>query len=167
MDTVIGRRGLVRVSGHALALALLALVGCGPVAETTVSCAELSDPDLTRVVMTVDTAVSELYVVTPEFLWADPDQPETRRFDAGTSDVSPNLADRPGVRVEALRGRDGAVRVVDFAALEPGALELEGLRGSLVMHETYRGDRALASFFYTASGHPAHIVPLQCRCFRD
>lgn len=141
----------------------LCTVCAEPVAATTVSCSELSDPDRTRVLIEVGSSISDFAIVTPEFLWSTPGQPDTRRFEAGKSDVSPNLVGRAGVVVEVLRGKDGELRAVDFGVIDPDALELEGLRGSLVLHEPFLDDRAIGSLFYTATGDLVAVVPLACR----
>jgi len=148
-------------------LSLCALSGEPPLAGTTISCVELSDPDRTRVLMGLDATIERIEIVTPEFLWSAPGQPETRRFAAGKSDVSPDLVGRDGVYVEELRGKDGALRGVDFGVLDPDALELEGLRGSLVLHEPFLDDRAIGSLYYRATGGLISVVPLTCRRYPE
>jgi hypothetical protein len=136
-------------------------------AGTTISCVELSDPDRTRVLMELDARIVRLEIVTPELTWSAPGQPETRRFESGKSDVSPNLVGREGVYVEDLRGKDGALRGVDFGVLNPDALEAEGLRGSLMLHEPFLDDRAVGSLYYTATGNLVSVVPLTCRRYPE
>lgn len=149
----------------------LALAACVPgksAAQAMIVCAELADADRTRAVVESDDAdgsISHLEIVTPEFLWPAPGQRETRRFPAGRSDVSPNLAGRADVRVGTVSDAAGELRVVDFAARTPDALELEGLRGSLVLHEGFQNRRALASLFYAATGNLVSVTALECRYF--
>ncbi len=161
-------------TGRAATLAAclgLALAACVPgksAAQAMIVCAELADADRTRVVVErdgTDGRISHLEIVTPEFLWTAPGQRETRRFPAGRSDVSPNLAGHADVRVETVSDAGGELRVVDFAARRPDALELEGLRGSLVLHEGFQNRRALASLFYAASGNLVSVTALECRRF--
>ena len=149
--------------GAALALAS----GCAPSATFTVSCAELGDPDRTRAVLEWAGSVTAFQIVTPEYLWHDPEQPETRRFDAGESDTSPDLVGRAGVYLRTLAGEDGTPRVLDFGVEEPDALELEGLRGSLIYHETFVDGRAFGSLYYRAAGDITAVVPVVCERFED
>lgn len=148
-------------------LALGTLSGELALAETRISCVELSDADRTRVLVGLDSRIERLEIVTPEFFWSAAGQPETKRFAAGKSDVSPNLVGRDGVYVEELRGKDGALRGLDFGVLDPDALELEGLRGSLVLHEPFLDDRAIGSLYYTATGNLVAVVPLTCRRYPE
>ena len=90
-----------------------------------------------------------------------PGQPETRRFAAGVSDTSPDLAG--ALRFTALVDADGDLRLLDFAAPAPDAVQLEGLRGSLALHETWQNDRALGSLFHAATGNLVDVAPVQCR----
>lgn len=161
-------------SGRAAALATglsLALAACAPGQSATpamIVCAELADPDRTRAVVensAADGRIDQFEIVTPEFLWAAPGQRETPRFPAGRSDVSPNLAGRADVRLETVSDAAGEIRAIDFAALSPDALELEGLRGSLMLHEGFQNQRAVASLFYAASGNLVAVTALECRRF--
>ena len=97
-------------------------------------CSEIANPDLTRALFDLDSQlgrVTRFEIVTPEFLWPAPGQPETPRFAAGQSDVSPDFATHPGVRLEASFDAREQLRMVDFSTRAPEALALEGLRGSL------------------------------------
>jgi hypothetical protein len=157
----------VMLSRWTLGAALTLASGCAPSATFTVSCAEIGDPDRTRAVLEWDGSVTAFQIVTPEYLWHDPDQPETRRFDAGESDTSPDLVGRPGVYLRTLAGPDGTPRVLDFGVDEPDALELEGLRGSLIYHEPFVDGRAFGSLYYTALGGITAVVPVACERFAD
>ncbi len=149
----------------------LALVACTPgqsAAQVMIVCAELADSERTRAVVESDAAdgsITHFEIVTPEFLWEAPGQRETPRFPAGRSDVSPDLAGRAQLRLEAVRDAAGEVRIIDFGVRTPDALELEGLRGSLVLHESFQNQRALASLFYAASGNLVSVTALECRRF--
>ena len=165
-------------------VALLALVGlaitsgCGagsPAADTNggrpssapailIVCSSLDDPDQTRLLLGLAAdarSVTRFELVTPDFLWRIPGQPETRRFAAGESDASPDLAG--ALRFTALVDADGDLRLLDFAAPAPDAVQLEGLRGSLALHETWQNDRALGSLFHAATGNLVDVAPVQCR----
>ncbi len=129
-------------------------------------CSRLDDADQTRLVLglAVDGRhVTRFEIVTPDFLWRIPSQPETRRFAAGESDASPDLAG--ALRFAALVDADGDLRMLDFAAPAPDAVQLEGLRGSLALHERWQNERALGSLFHAATGNLTDVVPVQCRRF--
>lgn len=133
-------------------------------------CTELHDNDRTRLVLELGRAhtatrpdVVRFEIVTPEFLWPAPGQPETPRFPAELSDASPNLA--TALRFGAAHDSDDALRLLDFHAREPDAVALEGLRGSLALHESWQNRRALASLFYAATGNLVQLVALDCRRF--
>ncbi|EPZ14470.1 hypothetical protein M622_05670 [Thauera terpenica 58Eu] len=161
----------------------IALLAASPAAgaRTLIVCSALDDAELTRAVLEVedgasaahggdryaDLRISHLEIVTPEFIWSTPGQPETRRFDAARSDVSPDLAQLDTVAIHTTRDAEGVLRIVDFAVLEPDALELEGLRGSLMLHETWQNARAIASLYYTHSGNRLVVAALACRRFED
>ncbi len=125
-------------------------------------CAELADTDRTRVVMTVADAVTRFELVTPEFLWPHPDQPESRRFAAGFSDVSPDLVTEAAIAISTTVDAHGQLRIVDFASRSPETPALAGLRGSLVLHDSWLDRRAPASLYYTGSDHPTSITALMC-----
>jgi len=133
------------------------------VSPALIICSELADSDRTRAVLELDGDVRSFEIVTPEFLWAAPGQPETARFPAGVSDVSPNLAARNDVRLETVHDAEGVLRLIDFGARMPDALEMEGLRGSLAWHETWQNQRAVASLYYTATGREDVVIALTCR----
>lgn len=101
-------------------------------------------------------SVSGLEIVTPEYAWTDPDSPQ------GKTDVSPNLVGRKGVYVTPLFDSKGQLRILDFGVRAPEALELEGLRGSLVFHAVFLNDRAFASLFYAGTGNLVSITSLVC-----
>jgi hypothetical protein len=131
-------------------------------------CASLADPDQTRLLLGLGAdgrSVTRFELVTPDFLWAIPGQPETRRFAAGESDTSPDLAD--ALRFSLLSDTDGELRLLDFAAPTPDAVQLEGLRGSLALHESWQNDRALGSLFHAATGNLTEVAPVQCRRFEQ
>ena len=159
--------------GMAAALACLTLLvgGQAAAAQTLIICSALDDAALTRAVLEVeddaDLRISRLEIVTPDFLWSAPGQPETPRFPAGQSDVSPNLAQSDRVIIRTTRDEEGELRIVDFGVLEPDALELEGLRGSLVLHESWQDARAIASLYYTHTGNQLVVTALACRRFED
>ncbi len=169
-----------RVAAVFACIALLA-GGQALAARTLIVCSALDDAELTRAVLEVedgangthegpeyaDLRVSHLEIVTPEFLWSAPGQPETRRFAAAQSDVSPDLAQLDTVTIHTTRDREGVLRIVDFAVLDPDALELEGLRGSLMLHETWQLDRAIASLYYTHTGKQLVVAALTCRRFEE
>lgn len=75
--------------------------------------------------------------------------------------MSPDLAG--ALRFTALVDADGDLRVLDFAAPAPDAVQLEGLRGSLALHESWQNDRALASLLHAATWQLADVAPVQCR----
>ncbi|MGE5155496.1 MAG: hypothetical protein ACM3ST_15975 [Bdellovibrio bacteriovorus] len=166
MDPTRARQRTTAIVTAAIGLTLLT-AGGESLAAATISCAELSDPDRVRVLLEVGAEIEWLQIVTPEFLWGAPGQPETRGFPAGKRDVSPNLVGREGVYVEALRDAPGALRAVDFGVSDPDALELEGLRGSLALHEPFLDDRAIGSLYYRAMGDLLSVVPLSCRRYPD
>lgn len=129
-------------------------------------CTRLDDADETRLLLGLATdgrSVTRFEIVTPDFLWRIPGQPETRRFAAEQSDASPDLATM--LRFTALADADGELRVLDFSAPTPDAVQLEGLRGSLALHESWQNQRALASLFYSATGNLLEVVALACRRF--
>ncbi len=174
--------------GMAAALVCLTLLvgGQAAAAQTLIICSALDDAALTRAVLEVedgagagsgagtgrvagdaDLRINRLEIVTPDFLWSAHGQPETPRFPAGQSDVSPNLAQSDRVIIRTTRDEEGELRIVDFGVLEPDALELEGLRGSLVLHETWQDARAIASLYYTHTGNQLVVTALACRRFED
>ena len=127
-------------------------------------CTRLDDADETRLLLGLAAdgrSVTRFELVTPDFLWRIPGQPETRRFAAGESDASPDLAG--ALRFTALVDADGDLRLLDFAAPAPDAVQLEGLRGSLALHESWQNDRALGSLFHAATGNLVDVAPVQCR----
>jgi diadenosine tetraphosphatase ApaH/serine/threonine PP2A family protein phosphatase len=131
-----------------------------------VICTDLHDSDATRAVLTVDLdagIVSGLEVVTPDLLWSDPDQPETRRFAAGKTDVSPDLAIEKDVAIRTTRDAEGELRIVDFAVTRPMALEFEGFRGSILLHDGFFNKTAYGSLYYSATGNVLSISPLVCK----
>ena len=129
-----------------------------------VVCSSMEDADDTRLVLGLAAdgrRVTRFEIVTPDFLWNIPGQPETPRFPAGQSDASPDLAG--ALRFEAITDAHGELRLLDFGAPEPDAVQLEGLRGSLALHETWQNDRALGSQFHAATGNLVEVAPVQCR----
>jgi hypothetical protein len=144
------------------------LLGLVPLSHAdTLLCADLSDPDQTRLVAELDHGVKRLNLVTPEFLWSDPLQPETRRFPAGKTDTSPNLAGRADVEVRVALDPSGLTRTVFIRSLDPNALELAGLRGELVIHDVWQSAHAVGSLFYSATGNIQVVVPVQCEHLSD
>lgn len=137
----------------------------GP-APSLIVCSRLDDGDETRLLLGLGAdgrSVTRFELVTPDFLWQVPGQPETRRFAAGESDASPDLAG--ALRFAAISDADGALRVLDFAAPTPDAVQLEGLRGSLALHESWQNDRALGSLFHAATGNLVDVTAVQCARF--
>lgn len=137
-------------------------------APRLIVCGQLDDIDQTRLVLGLGADgvhVTRFELVTPDFIWRIPDQPETRRFPAGESDASPDLA--ATLRFAALTDAEGDLRLLDFAAPAPDAVQLEGLRGSLALHERWLNERALASLFYAATGNVQEVVALECRRFGE
>lgn len=131
-------------------------------------CSRLDDADETRLLLGLAAdghSVTRFEIVTPDFLWHIPGQPETRRFAAGESDTSPDLAGTLNFAV--LADANGELRVLDFAAPTPDSVQLEGLRGSFALHERWQNQRALASLFYAATGNLLELVALACRRFGD
>lgn len=173
------RRSPVLTTARTLcALASLAFAsGCGaekPLAEPVghasgdwlIVCSQLDDVDQTRLVLglVADGArVTRFEIVTPDFTWLIPGQPETRRFAAGESDASPDLAS--ALHFSALADSAGDLRLLDFSVPTPDAVQLEGLRGSLALHENWQNDRALGSLFHAATGNLSEVAPVQCRRF--
>lgn len=142
-----------------------AAIAPGPGAWLIV-CSQLDDAERTRLVLGLGAdgaRVTRFEIVTPDFTWRIPGQPETRRFPAGESDASPDLSG--ALRFAATRDADGEMRLLDFAVPTPDAVQLEGLRGSLALHETWQNLRALASLFYAATGNLQEVVALECRRF--
>ena len=141
------------------------LAAPGPAAAPwLIVCSRLDDSDETRLLLGLAAdgrSVTRFEIVTPDFLWHISGQPETRRFAAGESDASPDLAG--ALRFAALADADGDLRLLDFAAPTPDAVQLEGLRGSLAMHETWQNDRALGSLFHAATGNLIDVTAVQCR----
>lgn len=143
-------------------------------AGNLVVCADLADSNLTRATYAQDATgrLTHFDIVTPDTLWPAPGQPETPRFAAGESDVSPNLANHPGVRVDLLSDTGGALRIIDFASRTPDAIAIEALRGSLVMHEAFvvmheafDQRRAVGSLYITAGGTRVSVTTVMCRRF--
>jgi len=186
MRTIPARRRAPATTAAAMLLALLGLAftgGCsaetpppdtpttrpvpGPAAAPwLIVCSRLDDANETRLLLGLATdgrSVTRFEIVTPDFLWRIPGQPETRRFAAGESDASPDLA--RALRFSALVDADGELRLLDFAAPTPDAVQLEGLRGSLALHESWQNDRALGSLFHAATGNLVDVAPVQCRRF--
>jgi hypothetical protein len=157
------RRTLI---AQALAFALLpgCIVAPALAQPALVVCSELADSDRTRLVLRLGTVVESLIIVTPDFLWPTPGQPETARFPANYSDTSPDLT-ALDVHIETLSGTDGEPRIVDFAARTPDALPYEGLRGSWALHDTWVNSRAVASLYYTGSDGTIEVIALGCRRF--
>ncbi len=127
-------------------------------------CRSVADADDTRLLLGLAAdgrRVTRFEIVTPDFLWNIPGQPETPRFPAGQSDASPDLAG--ALRFEAIIDADGELRLLDFGVPEPDTVQLEGLRGSLALHERWQNDRALGSLFHAATGNLLDIAPVQCR----
>ena len=141
----------------------------GPAAAPwLIVCTRLDDADETRLLLGLAAdgrSVNRFEIVTPDFLWRILGQPETRRFAAGESDTSPDLAG--ALRFTALVDADGDLRLLDFAAPAPDGVQLEGLRGSLALHETWQNGRALGSLFHAATGNLVDIAPVQCRRFEQ
>ncbi|MDX9886795.1 hypothetical protein [Thauera sp.] len=141
----------------------------GPAATPwLIACSRLDNADETRLLLGLGAdgrSVTRFEIVTPDFLWRIPGQPETRRFSAGQSDASPDLAG--ALRFAALADADGELRMLDFTAPAPDAVQLEGLRGSLALHESWQNDRALGSLFHAATGNLTDVSPVQCRRFEQ
>lgn len=141
----------------------------GPAAAARlIVCTRLDDAEQTRLLLGLAAdghRVTRFEIVTPDFLWRIPGQPESRRFAAGESDASPDLAGR--LRFTALTDGEGELRALDFAAPAPDAVQLEGLRGSLALHEPWQNDRALGSLFHAATGNLVDVAPVQCRRFEQ
>lgn len=137
----------------------------GPAAAPwLIVCSRLEDADETRLLLGLAAdgrSVTRFEIVTPDFLWHIPGQPETRRFAAGESDASPDLAG--ALRFTALVDADGELRLLDFAAPTPDAVQLEGLRGALALHESWQNDRALGSLFHAATGNLSDVTAVQCK----
>jgi len=133
----------------------------------TIICVERADPDATRVVIELDPAVRRFFLTTPELLWSDPAQPETPRFPAGKSDTSPDLAGRVDVALDPEWDAAGQLKALRFAVTAPDALELAGLRGSLLLHEGWRQSVAAGSLHYAATGNLDSVTQVQCRRFGD
>lgn len=150
-----------------LAALLTACTTAASRANNLVICADLADADLTRASFQYDADGRLTYfdIVTPDALWAAPGQPETPRFPAGQSDVSPNLVDHPGVRIDTVIDASGTLRMIDFFSRTPHALALEDLRGSLALHETFHDQRAIGSLYITSRGSPALVTAVACRRF--
>lgn len=131
---------------------------------TLIVCSQFDDADRTRLVLGLDAdnrQVTRFEIVTPDFIWRIPGQPETRRFPAGESDASPDLAGR--LRFSALNDARGGLRLLDFASPTPDAVQLEGLRGSFALHEAWQNRRAPGSLYYAATGNLVEIVALACQ----
>jgi hypothetical protein len=133
----------------------------------TLLCADLSDPDQTRLVAELGRGVQRVTLVTPEFLWSDPMQPETKRFPAGKTDTSPNLTGRDNVEIRVALDPSGLPRTLFIRSLDPDALELAGLRAELIIHDVWQSEHAVGSLFYTASGNIQVVVPVQCEHLSD
>lgn len=137
-------------------------------AAALIVCTRLDDADETRLLLGLAAdgrSVSRFELVTPDFLWRIPGQPETRRFAAGESDASPDLSG--ALRFSVLIDGEGGLRMVDFAAPTPDAVQLEGLRGSLAVHESWQNDRALGSLFHAATGNLVDVTAVHCRRFAE
>ena len=129
-----------------------------------VVCSSTDDANDTRLLLGLAAdgrRVTRFEIVTPDFLWNIPGQPETPRFPAGQSDASPDLAG--ALRFEAIIDAAGELRLLDFGAPEPDAVQLKGLRGSRALHESWLNGRALGSLFHAATGNLVEIAPVQCR----
>lgn len=145
----------------ALFSAAAALLSFCTVADTYIVCSELTNRDRTRAVIEIESSISGFEIVTPEHAWSAPDLPR------GETDVSPNLMGREDVFVTPVTDPEGRLRILDFGVRDPEALELEGLRGSLVLHEGFFNNRAFASLYYTATGNPVSITALSCEQISD
>ncbi|MCG6860600.1 MAG: hypothetical protein LJE70_04880 [Chromatiaceae bacterium] len=141
---------------QALVLALSIPLAGASIADTTLVCSEIGDSDRTRAVVEIGSSVSQLEIVTPEHAWSDPDVPEEE------TNVSPNLVGREEVYVSSVKDSKDQLRIIDFGVREPDALELEGLRGSLVLHEEFVDNRAFSSLFYAATGNLVSVTALLC-----
>ena len=178
MRTTPARRPPPPATAAAMLLASVGLVlaaGCraeapapAATAAALIVCTRLDDADETRLLLGLAAdgrSVSRFELVTPDFLWRIPGQPETRRFAAGESDASPDLAG--ALRFSALIDGDGELRLLDFVAPTPDAVQLEGLRGSLAVHESWQNDRALGSLFHAATGNLVDVTAVHCRRFAE
>ncbi|ENO82872.1 hypothetical protein B447_02606 [Thauera sp. 27] len=163
---------LLAPAGAYAAEIVTAAIGPGTEAdhELELICSELKDSDHTRLVLRqlqpaagAPAAITRFEIVTPEFLWPAPGQAESARFAAGLSDASPDLA--TALHFETLHDAAGALRLVDFHAIDPDAVAFEGLRGSLAMHEPWQDGRALGSLFYAGTGNRLQLVAVQCSRF--
>lgn len=136
-------------------------------AGVLVNCADLNNSDLTRATYGQDATgrLPHFDIVTPDAPWPASGQPEMPRVPAGQRDVSPNLANHPGVRIDALSDATGALRVIDFASRAPEALALNDLRGSLALHQTFLDHRAIGSLCMAAHGNGVSVTALTCRRF--
>lgn len=131
-----------------------------------VICTDLHNSNVTRAVLTADldsATISGLELVTPGLLWSDLDQPETPRFAAGKTDVSPDLVTSKGVVIRAISDAEGNLRIVDFSVTRPMALEVEGFRGSLVLHDGFVNKIAHGSLYYSSTGNTLSVSPLACK----
>jgi hypothetical protein len=152
---------------HGLGWLVLATAPALAESPVTIICVERADADATRVVIELDPAVRRFFLTTPEFLWRDPAQPETPRIPAGKTDTSPDLAGRVDVALDPEWDAVGQLKALRFAVTVPDALELAGLRGSLLLHEDWRQSAAAGSLHYAATGNLDSVTPVQCRRFDD
>jgi hypothetical protein len=106
--------------------------------------------------MEMNTSVTGFEIVAPEHAWSAPDLPK------GETNVSPNLIVHEGVDIKPTKDEEGQLRVLDFGTRDPDALELEGPRGSVVLHEGFLADAAFASLFHTPTRNLVSIAPLTC-----
>lgn len=135
--------------------------------QHVVVCYEREDRNMTRVLMnlTAQGRISSLEVVTPEYEWDAPGQPETPRFPAGKSDVSSNLIEKMksgAARVTAVRDGDGELNLVRFAATSPDSLDVEGFRGSVAILDSYVNGKAPAALYYTGTDNINVVIGLEC-----
>lgn len=135
----------------------------GP-APSLIVCSRLDDGDETRLLLGLGAdgrSVTRFELVTPDFLWQVPGQPETRRFAAGESDASPDLA---GARFAAISDADGALRVLDFAAPTPTRCSSRACAARWRC-TSWQNDRALGSLFHAATGNLVDVTAVQCARF--
>lgn len=161
------------IPGILMGLFLAPVVEASTQSAREVVCYERQDKSIIRVLMkmTASGRISSLEVVTPEYIWAAPGQPETHRFAAGESDTSPNLIEKMRsneATVEALRDADRELVRVTFSVIppeeagKPALLDVEGLHGSIAMLGSYMMGKAPAALYYTASDGNSAIVGLEC-----
>ncbi len=132
-------------------------------------CVDREDNYYTKAFIKIDKneRLLELSIITPEYLWTTPNQPETPQAPEGFSLETPNLVLLSDYRVLTLHDSDGSIRLIDFGPTDPDSIEVEGFSGSIAFHDVLGLTGGTpGSLYYTASGNaPTPVYSLDCKAY--